>query len=231
MVHLAKAGSAWKVGQWPHGGLAKSHGLQGPIGDAFNSRFLAVYGKGDRELAIADSMPCVIRPAPLISTATSHEGRRQSYGRRHSVGQLDSVWNAGERPDHQTAGAVISGGSRETPEYLHLPESRKSPALRGGVEHQTAEPARSRFAGRLDHAAELLPDYVQITAGKIVSGGHFDSDWKYNPSGFVAGGPPRQCPLPRRRLKPPPLLQPCNHVPSPTGAREALRLLVFRIPG
>ena len=34
--------------------LTKKHGLQGPIDDAFNSRFLAVYGEGDRDLAIAE---------------------------------------------------------------------------------------------------------------------------------------------------------------------------------
>lgn len=54
VVHLSKQSGSWQIGGWKSGPLTKRHGLQGPIGDAFNSRFLAVYGEGDRDLAIAE---------------------------------------------------------------------------------------------------------------------------------------------------------------------------------
>ena len=46
-------------------GRVKRHGVQGPIGDAFNSRFLAVYGDGDRDLAIAELDAIRNPPGPL----------------------------------------------------------------------------------------------------------------------------------------------------------------------
>ncbi|MFC1596368.1 hypothetical protein ACFL5Q_00280 [Planctomycetota bacterium] len=53
-TRFSKVSGQWQQGQWTSDGLVKRHGLQGPIGDAFHSRFLAVYGEGDRELAIAE---------------------------------------------------------------------------------------------------------------------------------------------------------------------------------
>ena len=54
VLPLSKQDGSWKAGPWKGRALTKKHGLQGPIDDAFNSRFLAVYGEGDRELAIAE---------------------------------------------------------------------------------------------------------------------------------------------------------------------------------
>ena len=54
VVHLSKQSGEWQMGEWKAGPLTKHHGVQGPVGDAFNSRFLAVYGDGDKDLAIAE---------------------------------------------------------------------------------------------------------------------------------------------------------------------------------
>ena len=45
-VSFAKHGAAWKVGNKPAGALRKQHDLQGPVDDAFMSRFLMVTPTG-----------------------------------------------------------------------------------------------------------------------------------------------------------------------------------------
>jgi pimeloyl-ACP methyl ester carboxylesterase len=55
VVHLAKQAGGWRLTNSPAVDSAgKRHGVQGPIGDALNGRFLAVYGEGDRDLAVAE---------------------------------------------------------------------------------------------------------------------------------------------------------------------------------
>src|SRR5262249_5642157 len=66
-VRLSKQSGKWSLGTWKTDSVVKRHGLQGPIGDAFNARFLAVYGEGegDRALAIAELDAIRNPPGPL----------------------------------------------------------------------------------------------------------------------------------------------------------------------
>ncbi len=64
-LHLSRQGGSWHAGEWTATGVVKRHGLQGPIGDAFNSHFLAIYGEGDRDLAIAELDAIRNPPGPL----------------------------------------------------------------------------------------------------------------------------------------------------------------------
>src|SRR5262249_6033026 len=66
-VSLSRRDGTWKTGPWESPVLTKKHGLQGPLDDAFNSRFLAVYGDsdGDRALAIAE-LDAIRNPAGVL---------------------------------------------------------------------------------------------------------------------------------------------------------------------
>jgi hypothetical protein len=189
VVQLSKAGGTWKTGPWNGPALTKRHGLQGPIDDAFNSRFLAVYGSGngDRELAIAE-LDAVRNPASVLDI---HGDFPMKPAARLTTQDVESS-------------NLILFGTPESNEVLRRMAPSLPPALlAAGAEGERAafiypnpeNPSRyvvvwptrllSTAGDTLRYSwimpLGLLPDYVRVKDGKIVSGGHFDSDWRLSP--------------------------------------------------
>jgi pimeloyl-ACP methyl ester carboxylesterase len=184
VVTLSKRDGSWKTGPWNGPSLTKSHGLQGPIDDAFNSTFLAVYGEGDRDLAIAE-LDAVRNPATVLDI---HGEFPMKAAARVTTQDIES------------ANLILFG----TPES-NLVLKRLSPSLPPALMQAGDDGARTIFIypnpenparyivvwpAKLLSApgdalrqswimpVSLLPDHVRVKDGKIVSGGHFDNDWK-----------------------------------------------------
>lgn len=183
VVRLSKTNGAWGTGEWKSGTLSKRHGLQGPIGDAFNSRFLVVYGEGDRELAMAelDGMrnppgPLTVhgdfpmKPASKVTRADIESSNLILFGTGASNAVLKRI--ARSLP----AGLVETGpdGSRSIFIYPN-PESPSRYVVVWSAKILSA-PDNGLRAGFI-MPVNLLPDYVRVKDGRVVSGGHFDSDW------------------------------------------------------
>jgi pimeloyl-ACP methyl ester carboxylesterase len=179
VVELSKQSGQWNVGPWKSEGLAKRHGLQGPIGDAFNARFLAVYGEGDRDLAIAelDGIRNPIGPFDIhgdfpMKAAAKVTGEDVAHANLILFGTPESnvvlKRIAPELPAALLhAGSIFIYPNPESPSHYVVVWSTK---LLGAADPDL----RAGWTMPLN----LLPDYVQVKGAKIVSGGHFDNEWK-----------------------------------------------------
>ncbi len=154
-VHLSREGGKWHSGEWTATGMAKRHGLQGPIGDAFNSYFLSVYGEADRDLAIAELDAIRNPPGPLDNlTDFPHETGGQSYAGGHRLLQSDSFRHCGNEPGTAAHCQIAAGIAHQAWFRLRISESRKSFALCSGVERQVAEWQRPTGSPRMDDASQ-----------------------------------------------------------------------------
>jgi hypothetical protein len=179
VVHLTKQSGKWALGEWKAEGSVKRHGLQGPIGDAFNARFLAVYGEGDKELAIAELDAIRNPPGPLDIQGDFPMKPAAKVTR----GDIESA-------------NLILFGTPETNAVLQ----RIAPGLPSELLRERAifiypnpeNPARTvvvwgaKLLSAPDHGVNsgwimplnLLPDYVVVKDGRVARGGHFDNEWK-----------------------------------------------------
>jgi len=178
VVHLSKQSGQWQIGEWKSGALVKRHGLQGPIGDAFNSRFLAVYGDGDRDLAIAELDAIRNPPGPLdihgdfpmkaaskVTRADVESSNLILFGTAKSNAVLKRI--AASLP----AGLVDRGGIFIYPN----PENASRYVVVWSAKLLSA-PDPGLHSGWI-MPLNLLPDYVEVKDGKVASGGHFDNEW------------------------------------------------------
>jgi hypothetical protein len=187
VVSLSKGNGSWKTGPWNGSALAKKHGHQGPIDDAFNSRFLAVYGEGDRDLAIAEldalrNPPTVLdihgdfqmKPAAKVTTQDVDSANLILFGTPESNAVLRRI--AASLP----AALMQTGddGSRAIFIYPN-PENPARYVVVWPTKLLSVAGDALRSAWIMPVC--LLPDYLRVKDGTIVSGGHFDSDWR--PSG------------------------------------------------
>ena len=179
VVHLSKQADQWNLGEWKSNGLVKRHGLQGPVGDAFNSRFLAVYGEGDRELAIAelDAVRNPIGPFDVHGDFPMKPAAKVT------------------REDVESCNLLLFGSPQSNAVLKRIAPSLPAALLKAGSIFIYPNPENpSRYvvvwSTALLSAADpdlragwtpplnLLPDYVEVKDTKIVAGGHFDSDWQ-----------------------------------------------------
>lgn len=179
VVHLSKQSGDWQMGGWKGGPLTKRHGLQGPIGDAFNSRFLAVYGDGDRDLAIAELDAIRNPPGPLDI---------------HGDFQMKPASQV-TREDIQSSNLILFGNARSNAVLERIAASLPANLMDGSGIFIYPNPENANryivvWSAKLLSAPDpglhsgwimplnLLPDYLLVKDGKVTSGGHFDSDWK-----------------------------------------------------
>ena len=157
----------------------KRHGMQGPIGDAFNSRFLAVYGDGDRDLAIAEldalrnppgrmiihgDFP--MKAAAKVNSGDAAESNLILFGTPATNPVLKRI--ASRLPAELLNGnSVFIYPNPENPRRYVVVWSAK-------VLSSYSSLLRAGYAMPIN----LLPDYVEAKDGKIIGGGHFDNDWK-----------------------------------------------------
>jgi pimeloyl-ACP methyl ester carboxylesterase len=187
VLHLSKSSGAWQVASGPPAPRGKHHGVQGPIGDVLNDRFLAVYGEGDRALAIAEL-----------------DAIRNPPGGTVVHGDFPMKHAANVTPEDIASSHLILFGTPESNPLL----KRLAPRLPGrllaeaGAEsgcvfiHPNPEnPAHyivawtTRLLSLRDASPtlgyiqplNLLPDYVVVKQGKISAAGHFNNDWKLEP--------------------------------------------------
>jgi len=178
VVALSRQSGSWKTGEWSSPGLVKRHGLQGPIGDAFNSRFLAVYGEGARDLAIAEldavrNPPgplCIhgdfpMKPASRVTREDVEASNLILFGSPGSNAVLKRI--AGALP------AALVGGNA-----IFIYPNPENPSryvvVWGAKLLSTPDPElQSGWIMPLN----LLPDYVEVKDGRVASGGHFDNQW------------------------------------------------------
>jgi endo-1,4-beta-xylanase len=178
VIHLSRQSGQWKIGEWKSGARVKRHGVQGPIGDAFNSRFLAVYGEGDRDLAIAELDAIRNPPGPLCI----HGDFAMKPASRVT------------REDIASANLILFGTPQTNAVLKRLVSSLPASLLRGNAIFIYPNPENpSRYivvwSAKLLSAPDpglnagwtmplnLLPDYVEVRDGKVASGGHFDDEW------------------------------------------------------
>ena len=192
VIKMEKTSGRWQVGQTsldPHG---KHHGVQGPIGDAFNSRFLAGYGEGDRDLAMAE-LDAVRNPPGELVNQGDFPMKAAAKVRKEDIesSNLLLFGTPATNPILKRIApslppslmSAIGGGegvificpNPENPEryvvvwttrLLSLPDDPllSLPGSAGGL----------RFMLPVD----LLPDFVMIKDGKIVRAGFLDNDWR-----------------------------------------------------
>ncbi len=183
-VHFSKASGAWRVVPAPDV-RGKRHGLQGPIGDIFHSKFLAVYGEGDKDLAIAE-LNAVRNPQVRLdlhgdfpmkaASKVSPEDLRTSNLILFGTPSTNTVLRriAPQLPRRlmetsQGAGVIFVYPNPENPErYVAVWTGRLLSILDNGL--------RPGFGSMLP--VILLPDWVVVKDGKVAEGGHFDNDWK-----------------------------------------------------
>ena len=176
---------SWKTGPWKGPELTKRHGLQGPIDDAFNSRFLAVYGEGDRDLAIAERLDAVrnpptvldihgdfpMKPAAGVTAQDVESSNLILFGTPESNDVLrriaPSLPPALMRPGDDGVRAIFIYPNPENPSRYVVVWPTRLLSVAGDVLH----------SGWI-MPVSLLPDHLWVKDGKVVSGGHFDSDWK-----------------------------------------------------
>jgi hypothetical protein len=179
VVSLIKQSGTWAVGPWKPGVLEKRHGLQGPIGDAFNARFLAVYGEADRDLAIAELDAIRNPPGPLDI---------------HGDFPMKPAAKLNAE-DIEAANLILFGTPESNPVLKRMAAALPSELLRGEaifIYPNPENPARAivvwstRLLSTPDHGVNagwimplnLLPDFVVVKDGHVASGGHFDNQWK-----------------------------------------------------
>jgi hypothetical protein len=184
VVALSKVDGSWKASPWNGPALTKKHGLQGPIDDAFNSRFLAVYGEGERDLAISE-LDAVRNPSSVLDI---HGDFPMKPAAKVMTQDIDS------------ANLILFGTPESNAMLKRIAASLPSALMQTGDDGSRAifvypnpeNPARyvvvwpTRLLSVPGDALRsawimpvcLLPDYIRVKDGTIVSGGHFDSDWR-----------------------------------------------------
>ncbi len=186
VVHLSRQEGSWKPSVWKAPARTKRHGLQGPIDDAFNSKFLAVYGEGDRDLAIAELDAIRNPPGPLsvhgdipmkqaarVTPQDIESSNLILFGTPDSNPVLKRI--AGALP---AALLRNENGARSVFIYPN-PESPSHYVVVWQAKLLSTEDTTLRWAWIMP--LNLLPDYVWVKDGRITSGGHFDSDWNQRP--------------------------------------------------
>jgi endo-1,4-beta-xylanase len=178
VVHLSKQPGQWQIGEWKSGASVKRHGLQGPLGDAFNLRFLAVYGDGDRDLAIAELDAIRNPPGPLDI---------------HGDFPMKAASKV-TRQDIESSNLILFGSPKSNAVLKRIAASLPAALMDGGSIFIYPNPENpSRYvvvwSAKLLSAPDpglhsgwimplnLLPDYVRVKDGKVASGGHFDNEW------------------------------------------------------
>jgi len=184
VAHLVQNGGKWQFASAPaHSG--KHHGMQGPIGDAFNARFLAVYGEGDLPLARAELDSVRNPPSQLMI---------------HAEFPLKAAAKV-TAEDIAGANLILFGTAKTNPLIARLgpklPAALMTAAGEGDavvfVYPNPENPARyvviwtgPVLSAKLDvpfkagwmMPLHLLPDYLVAKDGKITQAGHFDRDWR-----------------------------------------------------
>ncbi len=185
VAHFARTAGRWERVQAPATG-GKRHGLQGPIGDALNSRFVAVYGEGDRELAIAEldglrNPPGALtiagdfpmKPASLVTAEDIRAANLILFGTPATNPVLKRIASAlpVELMRAQDGQPIFIHPNPENPQrYVVVWSGRLLSNPDNGLRVGLIMPIN------------LLPDYVLVRDGKPVRGGYFDGDWKLLPS-------------------------------------------------
>jgi endo-1,4-beta-xylanase len=184
VVHLTRQSGAWALGEWKTDAIVKRHGLQGPIGDAFNARFLGVYGEagGDRDLAIAELDAIRNPPGPLDIQGDFP----MKPAARVTRGDIES------------ANLILFGTPESNAVLRRIAPGLPSDLLREKsifIYPNPENPARlvvvwsAKLLSAPDHGVNsgwimplnLLPDYVVVKDGRVATGGHFDNEWRRNP--------------------------------------------------
>ncbi|MBI2496972.1 MAG: hypothetical protein HYV75_03270, partial [Opitutae bacterium] len=184
VAHLVQSDGKWQLASAPaHSG--KHHGVQGPIGDAFNARFLAVYGEGDLPLARAELDSIRNPPSQLMI---------------HGEFPLKAAAKI-TAEDIAGANLILFGTVKSNPLIARLapklPASLMTAADEGNavvfIYPNPENPARyvviwtgPVLSAKLDVPLKagwmmpisLLPDYLVAKDGKITRVGHFDRDWQ-----------------------------------------------------
>jgi pimeloyl-ACP methyl ester carboxylesterase len=179
VAHLSKAGGQWKLGEWPSSGPVKRHGMQGPIGDAFNSHFLAVYGESDKELAIAE-LDAIRNPQGPLDLHADFPMKAASKVTSADVASSNLILFGTPETNavlKRLAPSLPSGLMRPGAIFIYPnPENPAHYVVVWSAKLLSA-PGPGLFGGWI-MPLNLLPDYVQVQDGKVASGGHFDNEWK-----------------------------------------------------
>jgi pimeloyl-ACP methyl ester carboxylesterase len=186
VLHLSRQDGKWKVGEWKAPARTKKHGLQGPIDDAFNSKFLAVYGEGGRDLAIAELDAIRNPPGPLdVHGDFPMKPAARVTPQDIASANLILFGTPDTNPVLKRIAASLppallrdENGARSIFIYPN-PENPSRYVVVWQAKLLSGDDATLRWAWIMPLC--LLQDYVRVKDGKIVSGGHFDSDWNQRP--------------------------------------------------
>ena len=154
VLHVSRQGGTWHAGEYPVSGIAKRHGLQGPIGDAFNGHFLAVYGEADRDLDRRTRRHSQSPGPPRQPHGLSHEAGVQTERGGYRLVESDPVRDCGQQPRAAPPRQIAACSAAEKGRDFHLSESGESLALSSSLERPVAERQRPANSRRLDHASQ-----------------------------------------------------------------------------
>jgi hypothetical protein len=178
VVHLSKQSGQWQMGEWKSG-AGKRHGLQGPIGDAFNSRFLAVYGDGDRDLAIAE-LDAIRNPPGPLDIHGDFPMKAASKVTRQDIESSNLILFGTAKSNpvlKRIAGSLPAGLLKPNSIFIHPNPESPSHYVVVWSAKLLSSPDPGLHAGWI-MPLNLLPDYVEVKDGRVATGGHFDNDWK-----------------------------------------------------
>ncbi len=178
VVHLSKQSGQWQIGEWNSGARVKRHDLQGPIGDAFNSRFLAVYGEGDRDLAIAE-LDAIRNPAGPLDIHGDFPMKPAAKVTREDVASSNLILFGTPKSNavlKRLAPSLPAGLLRDDAIFIYPNPENPSRYIVVWSGKLLSAPGPGLKAGWI-MPLNLLPDYVEVKDGKVASGGHFDNEW------------------------------------------------------
>lgn len=183
-IHLEKSEGKWRiVGTAVESG--KRCGLQGPVGDAFNSPFLAVYGEGDLPLARAE-LDAIRNPPSQLVVHAEFPLKAAARVSAEDIARANLVLfgTPASNPILARVAAKLPSdlmkaiGQGSAVVFIHPnPESpgRYVVVWSGPILSVPLEP---RLEAGWMLPLNLLPDYLVAKKGRVLSAGHFDRDWK-----------------------------------------------------
>ncbi len=189
-IHFAKSANGWsRVEAAAVLAAGKRHGMQGPIGDVFNERFLAVYGDGDRDLAIAE-LDAVRNPPgqSIIHGEFPMKAAAKITAEDIASSNLILFGTPATNPVLRRLAprlpAALMGDGTGNPGVVFIYPNPENPA-RYVVVWTTKLLSILNAAPKLGYIqpVNLLPDYVRVKDGAILSAGHFDNTWQFAATG------------------------------------------------
>jgi hypothetical protein len=181
-VHLARSDATWRVvADATPSPTSKHHGMQGPIGDALTSPFLAVYGDapGDRALAIAE-LDAIRNPATRLVIHGEFPMKPASAVTADDIATKNLLLfgSVATHPLLRRYAPQLPAALMDDPGVIFIHPNPENPARYVVVwTAPVLSIADNMLRAGYIQPINLLPDYVRVHDGAITDAGHFSNNW------------------------------------------------------